>query len=34
MNWAYLSIVQAFVVSLVLNLIWIGVYKMTSKDDK
>ena len=30
MNWAYASIIQAFVVSLVLILIWIGIYKITS----
>ena len=34
MNWAYLSIIQAFVVTLVLTLIWIGIYKLTSRHSK
>ena len=34
MNWAYLSIIEAFVVTLVLTLIWIGIYKATSKNEK
>ena len=34
MNWAYASIIQAFVVSMVLILIWIGIYKITSGRSK
>lgn len=34
MNWVYVSIIQAFVVTLVLCLIWIGIYKATEKRNK
>jgi len=31
MNWALVSILEAFAVTLVMNLIWIGIYKLTAK---
>lgn len=34
MNWAYISILEALGVTLVLDLIWIGIYKVTSKRKK
>ena len=34
MNWAYLLIVQGLVLSVILNLIFYGIYKVTSKEDK
>jgi hypothetical protein len=34
MNWAYLSMIEALVVATVLCLIWIGIYKATSKNSK
>lgn len=34
MNWAYASIIQAFVVSLVMILIVMGIYKITSGRSK
>ena len=34
MTWAYLSSIEACVVTLVLTLIWIGIYKATSKNEK
>lgn len=32
MNWAFASILEAFGVTLVMNLIWIGIYKLTVKE--
>ena len=34
MNWAYLVIVEGLVLSVVLNLIFYGIYKLTNKEDK
>lgn len=34
MNWAYLSMIEALVITTVLCLIWIGIYKATSKGKK
>ncbi len=31
MNWAVISILEAFAVTLVMNLIWVGIYKLTVK---
>ncbi len=34
MNWAYTSIIQAFVITLIFNLIWIVIYKITANRQK
>ena len=34
MNWAYSLIVQGLVISVILNLIIFGIYKLTSKKNK
>lgn len=31
MNWAVVCILEAFAVTLVMDLIWIGIYKLTAK---
>ncbi len=34
MSWVLTSILGAFAVTLVMNLLWIGIYKLTSRDKK
>ena len=34
MNWAYLVIIEGLVISAVLNFIFYGIYKLTSKGKK
>ena len=34
MNWAYMLIFQGLVLSVILNLIFYGIYKLTEKKDK
>ncbi len=31
MNWAYASIIQSLALAVVMNLVWIGIYKLTSR---
>ncbi len=31
MNWAAVSILEAFAVTLVFDLIWVGIYKLTAR---